>query len=218
MGDLVVRPDLLTIVFAAQVTDADPQKAIATLEKYTATILGRFQEASGGAATMKMCGSSVRPVSKGTSDEGPDVEYTVLSDGSIDVRLTPEQDYWARSRLIGAITKTARDLVDEAQAGEKSNGKAAPERSPRSVPGVHFNEPQLSVKDVDVYRPKLLERWAKKAREFADAVQAASAPLYMVDCAPPAAIEQKPISLEEIGLTLPVSCRVDALRTPAPSK
>ena len=38
-----------------------------------------------------------------------------------------------------------------------------------------------------------------------------AAPLHLMDCAPPAQIEQRPISLEEIALTLAVTCRVDAL-------
>lgn len=208
-GDLVVRPDVITIVFAIKAEKGDPEKAITSLERFTAAILERFQEATAGAASMKMCGASVRPTG-GTSksDDRDAVEYAVVADGSIEVKLAKEQDYWARSRLLAAITRASRDLAaPPKKEGEKKGEEAAPL--------VHFNEPQVTVKDVEAYRPKLMERWAKRARELGDAVQAAAAPLYVVDCAPPSPIEQRLISLEEVALVLPVTCRVDALRTPA---
>lgn len=214
-GELVVRPDAITMVFAVKDTQSDPAKATASLEKFAASILARFQEATGGAASMKMCGASVSPVASGSSkaDTGERVEYAVLADGSIEIKLAPEQDYWARSRLLGAITQAAREIVVPPKKEGDKEKSAEPAR-----PQVHFNEPQVIVKDVEAHRAKLVERWVKRTREFGDAVQAAAAPLYMVDCAPPAPIEQRPISLEEVGLSLPVTCRVDVLRPGAGAK
>lgn len=204
-GELVVRPDTITIVFALKKKDLDPQKAIGALEKAAADVLARFQEATSGAATMKMCGASVRPVSQGKSDDGDAVMYAVVVDGSIDVRLAPEQDYWARSRLIASITQATRRLT-------------APSKDDASRADMRFDEPQITLKDPEVHRAKLVERWAARARAFGDAVQAAAAPLYMLDCAPPAPIELRPISLEEVGLSLSVSCRVDTPRSTASPK
>jgi hypothetical protein len=67
------------------------------------------------------------------------------------------------------------------------------------------------VKEPEGHRAQLTEQWLRRARSFAEAAQAASAPLLLVDCAPPGAIEQRPISLLEVGLSLSVACRLDAL-------
>jgi hypothetical protein len=205
-GELVVRPDAIVIVFAVKETNADAQKAIASLQAFTADIARRFQEATSGASSMKMCGASVQPVSKGKVKDSEVTEYAVIVDGSIEIALAPEQDYWARSRLIAAIT-----LVSRALASPPVPPAVDSEKEPPPAPAVRFDQPQILVKDPEVHRAKLTERWIKRARDLAAAAQDPAAPLHLMDCAPPAQIEQRPISLEEIALTLAVTCRVDAL-------
>jgi hypothetical protein len=191
----------LVIVFALKETQADGEQALAGLQAAAADMERRLKEATEGAASMKMCGVSIHAASKGKADDGEAGEVTVLVDGSIDVRLAPELDFWARSRTLASVTKVTREL-----SGLFRSEK--PERMAR------FNEPSVIVKDPEVHRAKLTEAWIKRAREFAAAAQASPAPLYLLDCAPPARIEQLPISLEEVGLTLPMTCKLDALRAP----
>jgi hypothetical protein len=206
-GELVVRPDAIVIVFAVKETNADAQKAIASLQAFTADIARRFQEATSGASSMKMCGASVQPVSKGKVKDSEVTEYAVIVDGSIEIALAPEQDYWARSRLLAAITLVTRAITEP--PAPPSEGGA--EKEPPPAPSVRFDQPQILVKDPEIHRAKLTERWIKRARDLAAAAQDPAAPLHLMDCAPPAPIEQRPISLEEIALTLAVTCRVDAL-------
>lgn len=201
-GELVVRPDAIVIVFAVKETNPDAQKAIASLQAFTADIGRRFQEATSGASSMKMCGASVQPVSKGKVKDSEVTEYAVIVDGSIEIALAPEQDYWARSRLIAAISLVTRAIASPPPAADG-------EREPPPAPAVRFDEPQILVKDPEIHRAKLTERWIKRARDLAAAAQDAAAPLHLVGCGPPAQIEQRPISLEEIALSLAVSCRVD---------
>jgi hypothetical protein len=200
-ADLVVRPDALVIVFALKETQADGQQALAGLKEVAADMERRLKETTAGAASMKMCGVSIQAEPGKKVDDGEAGEVTVLVDGSIEVKLAPELDFWARSRLLASVAKVTREL-----SGQLRSSK--PERMAR------FNEPSVVVLDPEVHRAKLTEAWIKRSREFAAAAQASPAPLYLLDCAPPARIEQLPISLEEVGLTLPMTCRIDALRTP----
>lgn len=204
-GELVVRPDAVVIVFAVKETNADAQKAIASLQAFTADIARRFQEATSGASSMKMCGASVQPVSKGKVKDSEVFEYAVIVDGSIEITLAPEQDYWARSRLIAAISLVTRAIASPPAPLPAADG----EKAPAPAPAIRFDEPQILVRDPEIHRAKLTERWVKRARDLAAAAQDPAAPLHLVGCASPAEIEQRPISLEEIALTLAVSCRVD---------
>jgi hypothetical protein len=197
-ADLVVRPDMIIIEFALREVDADPQKAVAAVQATAADVAARLKQATSGAASMKMCGTSVAPVSSGKADDDA-TEYAVTVDGSIEVRLTPELDYWARSRLLAAIAQVTKGFAEAARAAKERRG-------------ANFQAPRVAVKDPEAYRAKLSERWVERARAFAAAAQAGAAPLHLLDCAPPGEIEQRPISLEEIGLSLAVSCRLDALR------
>jgi hypothetical protein len=203
-GELVVRPDAIVIVFAVKETNPDAQKAIASLQAFTADIARRFQEATSGASSMKMCGASVQPISKGKAKDSEVTEYAVIVDGSIEIALAPEQDYWARSRLIAALSLVTRAIASPAPPPAAEDAKEPP-----PAPAVRFDEPQILVKDPEIHRAKLTERWIKRARDLAAAAQDPAAPLHLMDCAPPAPIEQRPISLEEIALSLAMTCRVD---------
>jgi len=198
-ADLIVRPDTITQGFALKETDPDPQKAVAAAQASAADVIKRLQQATSGAATIKMCGITISPASR---PKGSEVEavFTVVVDGSIEIRLAPDLDYWARSRLLASLSQATKEIADAARAVKDG------------YRGSSFDQMRPLVKDPEAFRPKLTERWIQRARAFAEAAQAQPAPLYLSDCAPPGQIEQKVISLEEIGLSLAVSCKIDALR------
>lgn len=204
-ADLIVRPDLITVVFALKEAHADPQQAIASLQAAVIDMERRLKEATAGTAEVRMCGVAIRPESTGKADEDDEpAVVAVVVDGSVDVGLSPDLDFWARSRLLAAITRVTREI----HRASKESKEAMPERV------VRFNEPAVTLKDPEVYRAKLTEKWVRRARDFAEAAQAGQAPLNLIDCAPPARIEQLPISLEEVGLTLGITCKIDALGPP----
>lgn len=208
-ADLVVRPDVILLGFALKETDADPQKALAAAQAATAEVTQRLQKATGGAAAVRMCGTSVAPAPASAAyskeddkeEKAPAPRFAVVVDGSIEVRLGGELDYWARSRMVAAIAQATRELADATK--DVKDGSR----------GARFDEPRPAVKDAEPHRAKLVARWVTRARAFAEAAETETAQLHLIECTPPGEIEQKVISLEEIGLSLPVSCRVDALRT-----
>lgn len=203
-AELIVRPDAASIVFAFQEQHADAQQAIASLEATAADMERRLKEATGGAASVRMCGMAIRRAGGAKYAGGEEGEAVVVVDGSIDVVLAPELDYWKRGRLLAAVAKVTGAI-------ERSFKEAASKEEGKSARAARFNEPAVAVKDLEAHRAKLAERWVKRARAFGDAAQSAAAPLHLVDCAVPAQIEQRVISLEEVGLSLPMTCRLDAL-------
>ena len=71
---------------------------------------------------------------------------------------------------------------------------------------------KATLRDAESKRAELTALWLKHTREFADAVQSKQAPLHVVDCGPAPRVVLTPISLEEVGLSLQVNCRLDAIR------
>jgi hypothetical protein len=199
-ADLVVRPDTIMQGFALKETEPDPQKAVAAAQAAAADMTKRLQQATNGTATIKMCGITISPTTR-AKDSGVENVFTVVVDGSIEVRLTPDLDYWARSRLLASLSQATKEIADATRAVKDGSR------------GSSFDQMRPLVKDAEAFRPKLTERWIQRARAFADAAQAQPAPLYLSDCAPPGQIEQKVISLEEIGLSLAVTCKIDVLRS-----
>ena len=202
-GELIVRPDAVSIVFAFREEGPDAQQAFASLEAAIGDMERRLKEATSGAASVRMCGIAIQRAPGGKADDGSEGAVSVVVDGSIDLGLAPELDYWKRGRLLAAVAKVTKAIA--ASFGKAPDGEAKPERAAR------FNEPVVMVKDLEAHRAKLLERWTRRARAFGDAAQTAAAPLHLMDCAVPAQIEQHVVSLEEVGLSLPVTCRLDVL-------
>jgi len=210
-SDFLVRPDTIEIAFVLTERGDSPDKILADLKTQTAAISQRLTEATGAPVVTRMCGASTSAVSGGgkAAIEGPPT-FVVRVDGAIDIALPPQQDYWARSQSIASLVKATLELHASSKPGEK-----AAEETVEKALTMGFSEPRPLVKEVDKYRAKLLERWTQRARELATAAQSDKAPLAIVDCTPPGDIEQRVISLEEVSLSLPVSCKLSTVR-PAP--
>ena len=66
---------------------------------------------------------------------------------------------------------------------------------------------------MEAHRAELVKRWVERTRAFAKAAESEKAPLHIVQCDPPQAISQTTISIEQVGLTLPMQCRIDIVRS-----
>jgi hypothetical protein len=151
-----------------------------------------------------MCGATASAASRGklvSADDPP--RYVVRVDGSFEIALRPDQDYWARSRIMASLARTTHDFI----LAEKADKADKADDSPIEI---GFSEPRLRVKDPEQYRDKLLARWMARTKKLATLAEAEKSPLAMVDCTPPGDIEQRVVSMEEISLTLPVACRLGA--------
>lgn len=199
-SDLVVRPDLVCVPFVLRAYGEDPRAVVKLLETTVAAVKERFGSATQGAATLKMLGAHAMPHATGKAvedDAAP--QYAVTVDGSIDVKLSADADYWARARIVAALAEASLSAKPKARKDEPQIDCS-------------FEAPQLKVSDPEAYRPELLKRWSERTRAFARGVESNGAPLDLVDCAPPAGISQVPLSLEQVGLSLAVTCHLDVVR------
>ncbi len=209
-GALVARPDLACVPFVLRVELGDPKAALELLEKATLTVRERFRGATGGAATTSMLGANVVLApgndTKVKEEKPPPQRFVVTVDGAVEVPLAAEADYWARAKLVAGLVDASSK---KPFALIPSAGEVAPEIE------VAFGSPEIKLRDPESFRAELVKRWVERARAFARVAESQTAPLHLVSCEPPNAITQTHLSLEQVGLSLPVSCRIDVAR-PAP--
>ncbi|MDI1445384.1 hypothetical protein [Polyangium sp. 6x1] len=206
-GGLVVRPDLACVPFVLRVELADPKAGLDLLEKATLAVKERFGAATGGAATIAMLGANTTAApgyAKAKEDEPPPARFVVTVDGAVEVPLAAQAGYWARAKLVAGLVEASR----KHEALVPSAGEGAPKIE------TAFGSPEIKVRDPEAYRPELVKDWVERARAFARVAESQAAPLQLVSCEPPSAITQTPISLEQVGLALPVSCRIDVAPHP----
>jgi hypothetical protein len=191
--DFVARPDTLTVGFNLRKNGSDVAAVVASMQKSVGDVGQRLQSATAGAAIVRMRNIAIEPVF-----EKQGIESRVVSvDGIIDVPLAADADFWARARLVAAISQATRAFTDE----NKKSGLQA-----------RFDRPTAVVKDPESFRPELMKQWLERARGFAQAAQSPAAPLQLLSCDPPGMVQQIHLDLDEVALRLPQSCRIDALR------
>lgn len=190
--ELIARPDLLQISFVVEATESDFAKATTALQTSVTELSRKLKDASNGLGTVRLYGMStgVRSERKENS--------TVKIDGVVEVPLGNEQDFWARARTATAFEKVLAEAVAKGGAKTKTN--------------VNYSPPQATLKDPESKRAELTALWLKRIRELAQAAQSKQAPLHIVDCKPPPKVSINPISLEEVGLSLQLECRLDVIR------
>jgi hypothetical protein len=192
---LTVRPDLLSFGFAVREIGGTPAQALNAAKAQSEAISTELVHVIGPA-------TSVTPKGLGLTARLRDeqvLHYTASINGVVEVRLQEQQDFWARTRLYAVIV----------QATEAIEARSKAKNDP--VRGVSFDPPRAFVAEPEEYRSALVERWVTRVKEFATAAEAERARLHVRDCTPPGAIQQTQLSFDEVGLSLPVSCRVDTV-------
>lgn len=199
----MVRPDLVCVPFVLRLDGPDAKAVLATLEKATQAVQERFAAATNGKATMTMLGVNVATMSTGKAKSDAPPKFVVTIDGSVEVPLAADANYWARARLLSSLVQASSD--------PKPLIPPPPEEDPQL--DAAFGGPEVKVKDPEAYRAELVKHWVERTRSFAKAAESEKAPLNLMNCDPPQAINQTPISIEQVGLTLAVQCRIDVAHT-----
>lgn len=198
-ADLVVRPDLVCVSFVLRLDGPDAKAVLATLEKASQAVQERFAAATNGQASTTMLGVNVSSLGTGKAKSDDPPKFVVTVDGSVEVPLAPDANYWTRARLLTSLVQASSDV--------KPLVPPAPEDQPQLDSA--FGAPEVKVRNPDVYRGELMKRWIERSQAFAKLAQSERAPLHLVNCEPPQTISQTHISIEQVGLTLPVQCRID---------
>jgi hypothetical protein len=196
---LGVRPDLYALSFAVreqrETSHAALDAAHASAERVSAQLL----KALGPAATSSVKGFTLTRVTQGAKQLG----ILAVVDGTLEVRVTEQQDFWVRSRLFTTLVETTQNIA-EAAASEQDAMRA-----------ISFEPPHAEVGDPEAFRTELLKRWVARVREFTGVTEAAAAPLYVRDCTPPGPVTQTARSFDEVSLELSITCRIDTRSAPS---
>lgn len=188
---LKVRPDVLLVSFAFRQETESLEQAVPKLKAAVERYVRAATEASKVEVAVKM--RDVGPAS-GKRMAGNEA----MAHGVLEVALPEAQDFWARSALVATLVRVA---TQEAASAEKANtGLRAT-----------FGFPEARVRDPEARRDELMKRWVERARGFIAQAQSERAPLQLVGCEPPAEVKQQPVSVDEVVLSLAVSCRLDAV-------
>jgi hypothetical protein len=190
---LCVRPDLFTFGFALREMGATPAQAVNAVKARAEAVERELKGVIGPGTTFNSRGLALAEEVR----EAEVLGYTASVDGLIEVRLEETQDFWARARLYAIIVQATRAVTTAARNDETTRRAAS------------FEAPRAVVTRPEAHRAELLKRWITRVKEFAAVAEAERAPLFVRDCAPPAAIQQSQVSFDEVSLTLGVSCRVD---------
>jgi hypothetical protein len=199
---LVVRPDALLMTANIEKRDASAAQALAQAQLAATELVARLQQVAGAGAIFTPCATMVKPLAYNAKAAAQAEKFSVGLSGRIEIGLAPELDYWKRSALIVALAELAKRYEDASIANTPDKGV--------SLVGM-----KVIVKNPDAHRAKLTEQWVQRAHAFAAAAQTREAPLHLLDCAPPGEIVQKEKSLEEVWLSLAVSCRPGSLKAAA---
>jgi hypothetical protein len=191
--ELIVRPDVLTTEFAIREVKPTFDEALAATKTTSAQVIAALAPLPGGAASLKLRGTSVARVMRKQQLVG----VSVTVDGLLEVKIGNDLDFWGRSRLYAILLETTARLAATARSNEQP------------LRALRFEEVQPGVQNLEDHRPQLVERWIARARAFAALAEAKGAPLSLVDCAPPGAVTAARVSLEEAALQLAITCRVD---------
>lgn len=197
VADLKVRPDLLAMNYAMRQEAPTPQEAIAKLKDRFVALHGLVKAQLGDAASMRPCGFET---------SGSTKKWVATANGAIELKLDGDLDYWARATLLAKM----KTLAGVEQKPHPDNDK------PDASITTGFSAPALMVRDPEVHRSALTQRWVLRARAFAAAASADGAPLRLEDCDPPPAIGQQTVTLEEVALTASFRCRLRTGSGPQP--
>lgn len=173
---LSVRPDVLWIPIVARVKGAASVDAVAGLQALAATLTTRI--------TALRAGASLQPgrLSLDHDDKaGSKAEETRL-DGRLVLPLDVEADYWQRARLAASANELLRDIARE--VGKRGLRIELSWRS--GTPGLV---------DADALYPVLAAVWKSRVAMLEETREAAA-------WNAPVKVEQVPVSLEEVKLTL----------------
>jgi hypothetical protein len=191
-----VRPDLLVMSFAIRQETEGLEQALPKLK----AAVDQYVRATTEAAKASKAEVSVRM-------RGFEREYgkrmggeQAMAHGVLEVSLPESLDFWGRSALVATL---ARVGGEQTAAAEKANTGLR----------VTFGFPEARVRDPEARRAELMKRWVERARGFMALAQSERAPLHVVGCEPPGEVKQQEVSVDEVVLSLAVSCRLDTAVT-----
>ncbi len=188
---LKVRPDVLVVSFAFRQETEGLEQALPKLKEAVDRYVRAATEATKGEVSVRMRGFGQEYGKRMGGAEG-------LAHGQLEVALPEPLDFWGRAALVATLTR-----VGGQEAAAAENAKAGLRAT--------FGFPEARVRDPEARRAELTKRWVERARTFMSQAQSERTPLQVVNCEPPGPVTQQEVSVDEVVLSLALSCRLDAV-------
>jgi hypothetical protein len=199
-AELVVRPDLLRVSFSVSLEAEGIEQGLPLLQRACEQLHRRVREAVSAEVQLRPRDTRFnRSAPKKLALPEDDDRTFIAVDGTLEVPLPEGLDFWARGGRVGALVRVCHELERDT-------------RDEKKRPRFNFGAVEALVAKPEAHREELLRRFVARVRELAAAAGSPEAPLRAVDCSVPGPVEQSPVSLEEVGLSLHVACRLDVVR------
>lgn len=202
-AELVVRPDLLRVAFSISLESQGVGQTLPILRGASEQLQRRVRDALGTEVTLRLRDVRFNRSAPRKLAIPEDDGAFIAVDGTFEVPLPTEWDFWARSIRVGTLVRVFHEAGNDSRQSKK-------------LPRLGFGAVEPLVARPEEHRAELLRRLVTRARELAASVSSPEAPLHVVDCSAPGLVEQSPISIEEVGLSLNVQCRLGVVRSPSP--
>ena len=191
---LAVRPDLLVIPFLFRQEEQALEQAVPKLR----TALDHYVRAV-AEATKAEVGVKLRDFEReGGYDRKLAGNVGARVGGQLEVALPESLDFWGRAALVATLVRVGGQ---EMTAADKAEGGL----------DVSIGFPTARVRDPETRRAELTRRWVERVRAFTAQAQSEKVPLHLVGCEPPGEVKQHEVSVDEVVLSLAVSCRLDVV-------
>lgn len=198
-AEFTVRPDVLRVSLTVSLETDEPAQALPSVQRGCEQFQRRLRDALGADVTLVLRGTRFGRPTRNKLSLPEEDDILVLVDGVLEVPLPEELDFWARGSRLGMMSRLCRETERDSHLLKKS-------------PHFSFTAIEARLLRPEVHRAELLRRFVTRAREFAAAAGSPAAPLHLVDCSVPGSVEQSPLSLEEVGLSLDIRSRLDVVR------
>ncbi|WP_434384412.1 hypothetical protein [Melittangium boletus] len=194
-AELTIKPDVLRVPLSVALEADEAAPLLASLRQACEQLRRRVQERLGTEVgfrpqDLRFERGGHKKLALAESDT-----HQATLEGWLEVPLAAEHDFWERATRLGTLTRACQEAEEDS-------------RQSRKLPRFHFGAARALVARPEAHRDELLRRYVARVRETAAALGSAGVPLTVVECQPAGAVEQTTHSLEEVGLSLPLTCRL----------
>lgn len=191
-ADLVVRPDHVQVRFQFTVEPELVDEGPAMLKEACDGLLRRVVAGTGSDVRLKPRDVNFGPASSRKLKLPEDEDRSAVSvEGVLELPLAPSLDFWARGTRVAALMRVCQELVRDS-------------REQKNRPRARFGPPVPRVAQPEEHRAELLRRLGDRLTEFQSTLAPSQVKLRPIECTPPGPVEQRPVSLEEVALSLGV--------------
>jgi hypothetical protein len=195
-AELLVKPDLLRVSLSVSLESEAATSAFTQLRQACEQLRSRAQERLALSVVFRPRDVHMDTAATNNKLSFADEDSTrLVLEGWLEAPLAAGLDFWARSALVVSLV----DLCQKTRSDSRESKK---------LPRFDFGAVEACLAQPEAHREALLRHTAARIREVAAALGSERAPLDVLECSPVGPVEQALVSVEQVGLSLPVTYRL----------